>query len=141
LIGRQNWRIRYLTQVGGRSERKAGRRGTWRKPGVGFEGKTGRCNIRRKSEVGWKVSSKIKCPTKDWKLVRREDRRSSNRRKSVAELKERPKGCNLRGSWESIAGTATGLVADASRRLIQSRAGDPTTDGSGGWSKEKPEDL
>jgi hypothetical protein len=34
-----------------------------------------------------------------------------------------------------------GLIADESRRLIQGRVGDRTTDGSGGWSKVKPEDL
>jgi len=34
-----------------------------------------------------------------------------------------------------------GLIADASRRLIQSTAGGQTTDGDGGWSKAKPEDL
>jgi len=34
-----------------------------------------------------------------------------------------------------------GLIADASRRLIQGTAGDRTTDRDGGWSKAKPEDL
>jgi len=91
LVGTQNWRMRYPAQVGGRSKRKAGEFGSQRKLEVEFKGKSGRCNIRRKREVGRKVSGKIKWPTKDWKLVRKEDWKSSIRRKSEADPKERLK--------------------------------------------------
>jgi len=52
-----------------------------------------------------------------WKLVRREDRRSSSRRESEVEPKERPKDAVSRevGSW-SLA-KAEGLIADVSRRI------------------------
>jgi len=45
------------------------------------------------ARVGGWLEGKLKdqWPTKDWKLVRREDRRSSNRRKLEADPKEGPK--------------------------------------------------